>query len=67
MTKSTKTEKAVKPKKNINWIGLPVLAIALIELSSVYVFATQDNKVLWVLGGGLLVDASIRLGRMAVK
>lgn len=67
MSKSTKTEKAEKPKKNINWVGLPILAIALIELASTYVFATQDNKVLWVLGGGLLIDASIRLGRMAVK
>lgn len=67
MTKSTKQTEAPKSKKKLNYTGLLVLAVALAELASVYVFATQDNKVLWALAVILGIDAAQKLGRMAVK
>lgn len=67
MSKTTKTDKAPKSKKNINWMGLLSLSVALAELASTYVFATQDNKVLWALAVILGIDAAYKLGRMAVK
>lgn len=67
MSKSTKQTEAPKSKKKLNYTGLLVLAVALAELASVYVFATQDNKVLWVLAAILGIDAAQKLGRMAVK
>jgi len=63
MTKQTKDTPKVS-KKNINFKakagGLYDLAVALAELASVYVFATQDTKVLWVLAGVLGVDCAFR-------
>lgn len=68
MTKSTKqTDKAPKSKKNINWMGLLSLSVALAELASTYVFATQDNKVLWALAVILGADAAQRLARAFVR
>lgn len=71
MTKSNKPAEAPKAKKNINFkakfAGLYSLTIALAELATTYVFATQDNKVLWVLAGVLGLDAAQRLARAFVK
>ncbi len=68
--KTTKKE-VEKTKKNTNYkakfAGLYSLAVALAELATVYVFATQDSKVLWVLAGVLGVDAAQRLARAFVK
>ena len=66
-TNKTEAVKAPKNKKSINYVGLLSLTVALAELASTYVFATQDNKVLWVLAGILGIDAAQRLARMAVK
>ena len=66
MWKINKTE-APKSKTNINYTGLLSLAVALAELASTYVFATQDNQVLWGLALVLGLDAAQRLARMAVK
>ena len=67
----TKSIEASKPKKNINYkaklAGLYSLVVALAELATVYVMATQDNKVLWVLAGVLGVDAAQRLARAFVR
>ena len=65
--KTTKTETPKKSTKNINYTGLLALTVALAERASTYVFATQDNKVLWVLAVILGIDAAQKLGRMAVK
>lgn len=63
--------KASKPKKDYNIMsklaGLYCLAIALAELATVYIFATQDNKVLWILAGVLGVDSAYRLASKFVK
>lgn len=67
MSKTTKTDKAPKSKKNINWMGLLSLSVALAELASTYVFATQDNKVLWALAVILGADAAQRLARAFVR
>lgn len=63
----TNKEAPKKSKKNINYVGLLSLTVALAELASTYVFATQDNKVLWALAVILGIDAAQRLARMAVK
>lgn len=74
-TKQTKQTVAPAAKKNINflwyqnWVpvikkplgGLYSLSIALAEIATAYIFATQDNKVLWVLAGVLGFDAAQRL------
>lgn len=65
--KSTKQTEAPKSKKNINWAGLYSLAVALAELGSTYVFATQDNKVLWGLAVVLGVDCTQRLARAFMR
>lgn len=71
MTKSTKQTDAPKSTKKTDVkgkaAGLYSLAVALTELASTYVFATQDNKVLWALAVILGIDAAQKLGRMAVK
>lgn len=67
MSKIKTNKEAPKSKKNINYTGLLVLTVALAELASVYVFSTQDNKVLWGLAVILGIDAAQKLGRMAVK
>lgn len=71
MTKSTKQTDAPKSTKKTDVkgkaAGLYSLAVALTELASTYVFATQDNKVLWALAVILGIDAAYKLGRMAVK
>lgn len=65
------TKEAPKPKKNYNikakLAGLYCLAIALAELATVYIFATQDNRVLWILAGVLGVDSAQRLASKFVK
>lgn len=70
MSKQTKTNEP-KAKKNINVkgkvAGLYSLVLALAELATVYIFATQDNKALWVLAGVLGLDATIRLTSKFVK
>jgi hypothetical protein len=66
MTKQTKDTPKVS-KKNINLYGLLDLAVALSELATVYVFATQDNQVLWVLAAVLGADCAQRFARKFVK
>lgn len=65
------TKEAPKAKKNYNikakLAGLYCLAIALAELAAVYIFATQDNRVLWILAGVLGVDSAQRLASKFVK
>lgn len=69
--KTTKKEVEKTPKKKVNVkakaAGLYSLAVALAEIATVYVMATQDSKVLWVLAGVLGVDAAQRLARAFVK
>lgn len=64
-TKQTKQTVAPAAKKNINikgkMDGLYSLMIVLAEIATAYIFATQDNKVLWVLAGVLGFDAAQRL------
>lgn len=71
MTKSTKQTDAPKSTKKTDVkgkaAGLYSLAVALTELASTYVFATQDNKVLWVLAVVLGIDAAQRLARAFVR
>lgn len=68
-----KAEKQEAPKKSKKTdvkgkaTGLYSLAVALTELSSTYVFATQDNKVLWVLAVVLGIDAAQRLARAFIR
>ena len=69
--KSTKQKEAPvsKEKNDVKGkaAGLYSLAVALTELASTYVFATQDNKVLWVLAVVLGIDAAQRLARAFVR
>jgi len=71
MSKTNKTETAPKSKKNINYkatfTGLYSLAVALAELVTVYVFATQDNKVLLPVAVVLGLDSAIRFTSKFVK
>ena len=64
-TKQTKQTVAPAAKKNINikgkMDGFYSLMIVLAEIATAYIFATQDNKVLWVLAGVLGFDAAQRL------
>lgn len=69
----SKTNKTTEPKAKKNYnikaklAGLYCLAIALAELATVYIFATQDNRVLWILAGVLGVDSAQRLASKFVK
>lgn len=79
--KNKTTNEAPKSKKNINFLwyqnwmpvikkplaGLYCLAIALAELAAVYIFATQDNRVLWILAGILGVDCAQRLASKFIR
>lgn len=68
-----KTNKTTEPKAKKNYnikaklAGLYCLAIALAELAAVYIFATQDNRVLWILAGVLGVDCAQRLASKFIK
>lgn len=63
----TNKETPKKSKKNINYMGLLSLIVALAELATVYIMATQDNKVLWVLALVLGVDCAQRLARAFMR
>ncbi len=66
MSKSTKNTK--KPKDHKAKIaGLYSLAIALAELATVYILATQDNAVLFPIAIVLGIDASQRFVQAFVK
>lgn len=67
----TKQKEAPKSKKSINFkqvfAGLYSLVIALAELASVYIFATQDNPILYPVAAVLGLDAAVRLTTKFVK
>lgn len=71
MSKQTKNTKEKSPKKDhqvkAKFFGLCDLAVGLAELATVYVFATQDNRVLLPIAVVLGIDASIRFGKAFVK
>ena len=71
MTKSNKTNEPKAPKKQLNIkskaLGLYSLIIGVAEIVTIYMFATQDNQVLWVLAGVFTIDAACRFGSKFIK
>jgi hypothetical protein len=61
-----KQVKVKQPKQPLDWswlVGILTLVLAFAEVVATYVFATQDNKVLWGVGTVLGIHAAILFAR----
>lgn len=67
--KNNKQQETVKVEKTnkLNYLGLLSLTVAMAEVAATYVFATQENEVLWGIAVVLGLDAAQRLARAFVK
>lgn len=64
MSNNKKTIKEPKQPKDWSWlVGILKLVLAFAEVIATYVFATQDNKILWGVGAVLGIHAAILFAR----